>query len=119
MEHKVEYLNQSSSRSTGPILSISRKLFSKATSPCEENVFEKQTWYIGSGISPESHPGRNIIRPLENAMLTSKCLYCESQNILVIALQGCVNMNSGDAYFDYELICKDCNKFSAVSYAEN
>jgi hypothetical protein len=118
MEHKVEYLNNSDKRSTGPILEVSRTFYYKDTSPCEITNFGNQNWYHGTGVPPKEHPGRNLIRPLDYAMLSAKCLYCESKSVLVIALQGCVS-HSGDAYYDYEIICSDCNRFSACSYAEN
>ena len=119
MDYKVEYLNNSEKRSKGPILRISQIFFYQDKSPCEITNFENQEWYHGAGISPKEHPGKNVIRPLEYGLLSAKCLYCESQNILVIALQGCVSMHSGDAYYDFEIICQDCKSFSAFSYAEN
>ena len=115
----LEYLNNSEKRSKRPILKISQEFFNIAKSPCELKSYENQDWYQGTGVSPKEHPGKNLIRPLEYGLLSAKCLYCESLNILVIALQGCVSMHSGDAYYDFEIICQDCKSFSAFSYAEN
>jgi len=39
--------------------------------------------------------------------------------MFVISLQGYVAGHSGDAYYDYEIVCKHCKYFTAFSYAEN
>ena len=63
---------------------------------------------------------RNEMRAVELGLDQADCLYCcESKDVLVIALQGCVSMHSGDAYYDFELRCNACGKFSVYSYAEN
>lgn len=119
MEYKVEYLGGSLRRSEGPILAAAKEFFPGASSPCEEHAFQGQQWFCGTGVPPAEHPMRGEMRALEIGLDHADCLYCGSKDVRVIALQGCVSMHSGDAYYDYELLCNQCGKFSAVSYAEN
>lgn len=119
MEHKVEYLNASLRRSVGPILPATKEFFPGAAAACKPHQFQGQEWFCGSGIRPADHPMRNEMRALELGLDQADCLYCESKDVYVIALQGCVSMHSGDAYYDFELRCNQCEKFSVYSYAEN
>ncbi|MBN1411342.1 MAG: hypothetical protein JW969_10905 [Spirochaetales bacterium] len=115
----VEYLSDSRARSTHPILSATRHFYGKDTEPCIISDFEYQQWYHGTGVSPKDHPGNELLRVLKSHLPGSRCGYCESDDVLVIALQGCVHPMSGDAYYDYEIVCKQCGKFTSYSYAEN
>ncbi|MCB1306581.1 MAG: hypothetical protein KDK30_00300 [Leptospiraceae bacterium] len=69
-------------------------------------------WYRGTGIDPQRHPLAPVIR-------FGACQNCESANVLVIAAQHNVHRMSGDVYYDYELSCNDCNRFTRVSFAGN
>ncbi len=71
-----------------------------------------QTWYAGTGIRPAEHP-------LEGYIGFSGCGSCGSGDVLVIAAQWCVSYASGDAYWDYEIACNACGKYTQRSYCEN
>lgn len=71
-----------------------------------------QDWYKGTGVSAEKHP-------LSGCVTFGPCVGCGSRNVLVIAAQFNVHPFSGDSYYDYELACLDCERFSTVSYSEN
>ncbi len=68
--------------------------------------------YRGSGVSIEEHP-------LSGRMNMHGCGECKSSNVLVIYAQWSVSTASGDAYWDYEIVCGDCGKFTARSFSEN
>jgi hypothetical protein len=74
--------------------------------------YKMQDWYLGTGIKPGDHPLAWRI-PFDN------CGQCQSANVLVIAAQFVVHPMSGDLYWDYEIVCADCGKFTTRSYAEN
>ncbi len=116
---EVECLSNSVSRSKKPILEISKAYYGKDKSPCTETDFRGQHWYHGTGLPPKEHPGMDMLRVLERDLPLSKCGYCNGTNVLVIALQGCVHPMSGDAYYDYEVVCTDCGGFTTYAYAEN
>ena len=82
------------------------------SSPCEMFHEFGQDWYKGTGIKPKKHPLLSYIG-------FRGCGNCESDNVLVIAAQWCVSYHSGDAYWDYEIFCKKCGKFTQRAYAEN
>lgn len=82
-------------------------------SPCE--LIGEFDWlqqiYRGTGITPEGHPAKNI--PF------SDCENCQSKNVLVLYTQWSVSPHSGDKYWDFEIVCNDCGKFTSKSYSEN
>jgi len=69
-------------------------------------------WYKGSGVPRDRHP-------LGGSIKFRACAACESENVLVIAAQWNVHRMNGDEYYDYELVCDDCGKFTRVSFADN
>lgn len=80
--------------------------------PCEKFKEMGQKWYRGTGIPIEDHPLNGHIR-------FSGCKNCESDDVLVIAAQWSVSYHSGDQYWDYEIYCNNCGKYTQRSYAEN
>lgn len=82
------------------------------TTACEliPSSFE---WYIGTGIVAAEHPLDGWI------IFDATCAACKSEDVLVIAAQWNVSMNNGDRYWDYELACQSCGKFTQNSFAEN
>lgn len=102
-----------------PILKATQEFFGKEQKNVVKIRFESQDWFVGSGLPPAQHPGKNELRVLGEHLPLTVCGKCRSKNVRVIALQGCVAGHSGDAYYDYEIICKECNHFTAFSYAEN
>ncbi len=70
-----------------------------------------QDWYAGTGIRPVDHP-------LTGTIQFSGCGSCGSDNVFVIAAQWCVSYASGDAYWDYEIACNACGKYTQRSYCE-
>lgn len=123
MDH-VEYLtrpgsDQSICRSRTSILKATKTFYPVDTEPCIKTNFEMRDWYHGTGLPPLEHPGMGYLRVLARDLPKTLCGYCKSKNVLVITLQGCVHPMSGDAYYDYEVVCEDCGGFTAFAYAEN
>ena len=85
-----------------------KKRFSE---PCEFHPGERD-WYKGTGISPKKHP-------LAKQILFYGCANCDSNRVLVIAAQHNFHLMNGNAYWDYELYCRACKKFSLYAYAED
>nr|MDO8113663.1 hypothetical protein [Candidatus Sigynarchaeota archaeon] len=86
------------------------------TKPCafDERMSNEwhQEWFTGTGISPAEHP-------LARQIAFSACGNCGSNDVLVIAAQWCVSYHSGDAYWDYEIECRLCGKYTKASFCEN
>ncbi len=82
------------------------------TNPCSKFKEFGQKWYKGTGVSPKGHPLKGHIR-------FSGCGNCESENVEVIAAQWSVSYASCDQYWDYEIFCEDCGKYTQRSYADN
>lgn len=82
------------------------------SAPCEKIKEYGQTWYKGTGISFVDHP-------LKNHIWFNGCGNCESNNVKVLAAQWSVSYHSGDQYWDYEIFCEDCGKYTQRAYAEN
>ena len=81
------------------------------TSDCA--LFRNGTdWYKGTGICPQLHP-------LFGDIDFRGCPMCQSNKVLVIAAQYSLSYVNGDRYWDYEIECQDCHRFSQQSYAEN
>jgi len=82
--------------------------------PCipDENNIDVKKIYYGTGIPPASHPLNGTI-PMRG------CAHCGSDNVLVLYAQWSVSVHSGDCYWDYEIVCQECQKFTTRSFAEN
>lgn len=80
--------------------------------PCVREEDFGKTWYRGTGIVRSEHP-------LADRLSFSTCDGCESRDVLVIAAQRSVHPMSGDLYYDYELECCRCGRFTARSFAGN
>ncbi|MBD3404628.1 MAG: hypothetical protein GF411_00655 [Candidatus Lokiarchaeota archaeon] len=86
-------------------------IFTQPVVPNEDNSGIKKI-FQGTGIRIEKHPCKNRIE-------MCGCESCDSDNVLVIFTQWSVHPFSGDCYWDYELICNDCGKYTLRSYAGN
>lgn len=84
----------------------------KYSEPCVKVKQYGQTWYFGTGIAPEEHP-------LKGHIGIRGCGNCQSENVKVIAAQRSVSYASGDQYWDCEVYCEDCGKYTQRAYAEN
>ena len=115
----VEYLSNARQRSRKPILKATQQFYRSDTEPCIMTSFQLQNWYHGTGVSPSEHPACQQFPVLQNDLPKSHCGFCDSTHVLVIALQSCVHPMSGDAYYDYEIVCQSCGGFTAYSYSEN
>ena len=82
--------------------------------PIIENPKNEWTWceYYGTGVPIKGHP-------LAGKVNLYGCAECKSDNVTVIYAKWCVSTISGDAYWDYEIKCEDCGKFTARSFNEN
>ena len=96
---------------TPRIASKDYSTFEKPIMPDEDNDWIAMV-YRGSGVSINEHP-------LKDRMNMHGCGECRSDNVLVIYAQWSVSTHSGDSYWDYEIVCGDCGKFTARSFNEN
>lgn len=83
-------------------------------SPCEcipDQQGSHFEWYVGTGIAPHDHP-------LASHIFFAGCAACGSEQVLVIAAQWNVSYASGDAYWDYEIVCQECHKYTKRAYAD-
>jgi len=69
-------------------------------------------WYRGTGIKKKDHP-------LSKKVWPGDCGHCESDDVLVIAAQHNVHTFSGDEYWDAEIACNECEKYTHFSYVDN
>jgi hypothetical protein len=93
---------------------VSKNYKTKYDKPCipEEIEYDLEMSHVGTGIEPENHPLNNHIR-------FHGCENCKSDHVKVIYAHWCVSPHSGDSYWDYELYCEDCQKYTQSSFAEN
>ncbi len=93
---------------------LGSKDFLQFDQPIIANENNEWTWmeYYGSGVDISNHP-------LKDRCNMHGCAECKSENVKVIYGKWCVSTHSGDAYYDYEIICEDCGRFTARSYNEN
>ncbi|NHJ88047.1 MAG: hypothetical protein FK734_21460 [Asgard group archaeon] len=86
----------------------------KYDKPCipEDLELDTNMEHYGIGIAPYDHPLNGHI-PMRG------CGNCNSDNVLVIYAQWNVSTHSGDSYWDYEIYCNDCHKYTSRSFAEN
>ena len=80
--------------------------------PCKKYNEMGKTWYRGTGISWEKHPLKEFIPKF-------KCGNCGNEDVKIIAAQFNVHMMSGDRYWDCEVYCIKCGKYTQRAYAEN
>ena len=69
-------------------------------------------WYKGTGIAPSAHP-------LAGHIPFKECAGCGSDRVLIIAAQWNVHWLNGDEYWDYEIECQVCQRFTQRSFADN
>ena len=69
-------------------------------------------WYRGTGISIKEHP-------LSDKVWPGNCGHCKSEDVLVIAAQWNVHPFSGDEYWDCEVACEECGKYTHYSYVDS
>jgi hypothetical protein len=79
--------------------------------PDEDNDLTGMT-FRGKGCKIEDHP-------LKDRTNMHGCEECKSEDVLVIYGQWSVSTHSGDSYWDYEVVCQDCGKYTARSFNEN
>ena len=77
----------------------------------EDNSGLKKIYY-GTGISRDTHP-------LKKHINMRVCGNCNNPKVKVIYAQWSVHPMSGDKYYDYEVFCEKCQKFTSRSYTEN
>ena len=96
-----------------PVLA-SQNYASSYEHPLVENSDNEWTWmeFFGTGVPIETHP-------LNGKANMYGCAECKSDNVMVIYAKWCVSTHSGDAYWDYEIKCGDCGKYTARSFNEN
>jgi len=80
--------------------------------PCKEIRESGKTWYKGTGINWEKHPLKRFIPKFG-------CANCNNKDVKIIAAQFSVHPMSGDRYWDCEVFCAKCGKYTQRAYAEN
>ncbi|MCP4439013.1 MAG: hypothetical protein GY810_08735 [Aureispira sp.] len=94
---------------------IFHRKYKNSSQACEEiHSSMTELVYSGSGIVPSQHPLNKDL-----GLSYASCHNCDSKNIMVIYTKRCVHPFSGDEYYDYEILCQDCHKFTQVSHADN
>ena len=86
-------------------------LYDKPLVPDDSNEWLGMT-FRGTGVRIDDHPCKNRLH-------MRGCGECSSNNVMVIYAQWSVSPHSGDSYWDYEVVCDDCGKFTARSFNEN
>jgi hypothetical protein len=85
--------------------------FDEGLVPDEKNDWDGQV-FRGTGVAIEEHP-------LKANCNMHGCGNCESRQVKVIYAQWSVSVASGDAYWDYEVICEECGMYTSRSFSEN
>ena len=70
--------------------------------------------FKGTGAYKKDHPHMGFIP--EWAIVCGKC---KNDNPLILYTHWVVNIHSGDAYWDVEVFCEKCKRFTLRAYAEN
>ncbi len=70
-----------------------------------------QTWYKGTGVAWENHP-------LKGHFPKYPCGNCGNKDVKIIAAQWSVSYASGDAYWDVEIACEQCGKYTKYAYTD-
>jgi hypothetical protein len=93
---------------------VSKEYETEYKSPLIPNERNEGIWqeFYGTGIPIDGHP-------LERHINFGDCGACESSNVKVIYATWSVSTASGDSYWDAEIVCDDCGKFTARSFNEN
>jgi len=68
--------------------------------------------YRGNGVKIDAHP-------LKDRLHMNGCGNCRGENVLIIYAQWSVSTASGNEYWDYEMFCRDCGKYTSRSFSEN
>ncbi|NHJ13570.1 MAG: hypothetical protein EAX95_07820 [Candidatus Thorarchaeota archaeon] len=87
------------------------EIFQDPLIPDEDNSWTAMV-YRGTGVSIDEHP-------LRDRLGMRGCKNCGSEEVKVIYAQWSVSTASGDAYWDYEIVCSNCGMFTARSFSEN
>jgi len=84
-----------------------------ASEPC---VLDRSSggggWHRGTGVRWDDHPLGRLIPH-------SACGACGGRDVLVVAAQRCVHPHSGDEYWDSEVRCCTCGRYTQRSFADN
>jgi len=93
---------------------VSKDYETEFAEPLIANDENEGIWqeFWGTGVPIDGHP-------LERHINFSDCGACKSHNVKVIYATWSVSTASGDAYWDSEIVCEDCGKFTARSFNEN
>ena len=93
---------------------VSNEFESEYAEPLIANERNEGVWqeFWGTGVPFEEHP-------LKSHINFYGCGECKSSNVDVIYGHWSVSTASGDDYWDYEIVCKDCGKFTDRSFNEN
>lgn len=87
-----------------------REIFTEACARVGPDGLEQK--FQGRGIDPAHHPLRDRIR-------MHGCGHCQSARVLVIYARWVVHPFSGDTYWDYEVFCEACGKYTQRAFAGN
>jgi hypothetical protein len=83
--------------------------------PIEEVRKGGQDWFLGTGVLWKDHPLKDYIPEWAG----TRCGNCKGTNTKIIAAQWSVSYASGDSYWDCEIFCEDCEKYTQRAFSEN
>ena len=86
-------------------------IYSEPLVPDENNDYISMK-YWGKGVSIKAHP-------LKDRLHLYGCGHCKGENVMIIYAQWSVSAASGNEYWDYEMFCSDCGKYTSRSFSEN
>ncbi len=69
--------------------------------------------YAGTGVTRDEHP---LSKSCDGFM---PCSFCERADVLVVYARYAISHASGDAYYDCEVYCADCKRFTTKSFSEH
>ncbi|TFG32491.1 hypothetical protein EU527_10065 [Candidatus Thorarchaeota archaeon] len=85
--------------------------FNELLVPDENNDYISMI-YRGKGVKIDEHP-------LKDRLYMYGCGNCRSINVRIIYAQWSVSVVSANEYWDYEVFCDDCKKYTSRSFSEN
>ncbi len=85
--------------------------FDKELVPDEKNDWDGMI-YRGTGLPIDNHP-------MKERLHMHGCGNCNSNDVEIIYAQWSVSVASGNEYWDYEMFCNDCKKYTSRSFSEN
>lgn len=88
-----------------------KSIFNEELVPDQNNDWDGLI-YRGTGVVIDEHP-------MKDRLHMHGCGNCNSEDVIIIYAQWSVSVASGNEYWDYEMFCKNCEKYTSRSFSEN